>query len=90
MQSNLHGSLYRELFLDRILQMRDKRRVDCFHDLDPHFRPVDAVKQTYPRAKEDRRECNRELIDQTRIEELENGIGAPGMRISRSPTTLRA
>src|SRR5215218_4954687 len=63
------------MYLDGVPQVRDERRIDSLHDLRCDLVPVDPVEQADPLAEEDRRQRDGELIDQTRVEVLDDGVG---------------
>src|SRR5215212_7523238 len=58
--------------------MRDERRGYRFYDLQPNLVPVDPVEQAHSFAEEHRCQRDRELIDQARVEVLEDGVGTAG------------
>src|SRR5215212_12200933 len=63
------------MFRDGVPQVRDVRRVNSFSDLRCNLSPVDSVEQADPFAEEDRRQRDGEVIDQARVEVLEDGVG---------------
>src|SRR5215203_1176841 len=63
------------MFRDGVPEVRDVRRVKSFSDLRCDLAPADPVEQADPLAEEDRRQRDGELIDQTRVEVLDDGVG---------------
>ena len=58
--------------------MRDHGRVHRRQDVQRNAPPVDPVEQADPGAENDRGQRDRELIDQARIEVLQDRVGAAG------------
>ena len=64
------------LLRDRVPHVRDERRMNRLHNLQPNLSPLDPVEQADPIAKEDRCQGDGKFVNQASIEVLEDGVAS--------------